>query len=1573
MAFWDDALKNVGNFFGGIFGGGNDEKKKREEERNNNFRSPSSRPSIQTSNAPQNQQNNQLEVRKPQNMFSLENGLSSNLRLPNSPQTAIKVEDNRNDKQKELDRLYQENIDKAREEAKRQSDQAAEKQDFFGKFWRWTGADGDRETTENIAQQTARRRASQQYQDKYGWNKDKDVLKYNKGTMDMANEGVKKAKDRIEGTKKTIEVMRYIPGAGLGELGANAIRGNFSGSREADDTLLQEQMDLTPAQIKTLSPEDRSKYLGFAKAGLGAGVLDLAGLGAGSFAKSAAKGGVKQAIKMGAKTNLRNVAREAATKQGAKLIARNAVIGAGAGAGISGGGAKLMGADDEAALEAASRGAFGGLFGGLASSPLDIATTSLARGRNAKTAVRNAISEGDVATNIDAAKKTAIKVQQPREIEVSDASGEMTNIPIRNDKPEPRPIRDVSGDTPGVNQVNVPTANERAAQKFAEQPQARPDRRLQGVNPADVGNTGMFTRAEIDAERAALDEALKNREIDVEAYRAASEQLDSLKAFDDVPEGMKIDVREVKNIPVEDKTVVPMDLPEDPGTVRATSAADINNARSAEVAARQPIALPAEVQNVLDNPKQFNKRQVAAARNQRKLAKQMAKTQEDTAEALSRIESASPAAQSGEGFVPTGEFGKSVNGGAYQKVTRANEMQQAVQETANLAPVDVIRTARTNQNETGGFNRRDIRNIAALFEQKRIPRGTPEWNEARQILKEDGTIWGQTGALRNYTMRRSASADELISRFESKIYRLVDDPSKIDSRLFDEVDAAETRFVETRDSALQAYNRFTENPTRDNAKAYHTAQDAADAADKQAKMTEFKVANASLKGNKDIQQARELEKMAQSADMYQMDAVDASMLSGTGTFVRNFVNAAVSGVEEGMFGRVGARIASLTPKSRKNDIKVGGGFGRGSVSGFKQGAVNLVDASKARGSVAGKNPIEHAKNWATTGNQLGDTVIDAQTSRNTLDHYTQVLKSQGYKGRELRDRASVMARQDPDDISDTYSKAARVAAGLGSGVTRNNKVETLVKNVISDGISGGNPNAATENVAKLITRLTLGFPTAIGRSVVEGGKRFTLGAPTFIKALATPDPQARALLVKEGIKQAGSGALVIPPMFYALGASGAITGSYPDDKAERERWEREGITENSIKIGDDYYQLPAYLGSWAIPGLFYAGLGRNGGDWGAAAGDVAKAAPDLLPTGGIDSVLDVVNGRKPIDKYLSQLIPSAVRASTPAGALLNQLAKSFDPTQNETSDGSVGENIISKIMSGIPGLANTLPDKTDSEGNPLANPDPFSLALGASSTEQDAGVQRSAELNEQTNSTISALNEYGAFNDPNLKAVIDNEDTKKLYNAIASGEQVNPEDLKKVQEAMVKGVSAEGTDTAYLEREQYDTNLAVLNMKRSLMASDPTVKPSSLEKIDVAIKRGEIYKEYEVPYKMIESYQDTSLTEWREMGDPDSDDYNPEMYEQLFAMDEAMAKAGVSYKSGNLKKPKYYSKTSGGRGGRGRGRGGSRAFSSEFGKLQAGRGAPTVQAYETIDQRSGSVPVIQVQRPNIVHKIGFSG
>ena len=157
------------------------------------------------------------------------------------------------------------------------------------------------------------------------------------------------------------------------------------------------------------------------------------------------------------------------------------------------------------------------------------------------------------------------------------------------------------------------------------------------------------------------------------------------------------------------------------------------------------------------------------------------------------------------------------------------------------------------------------------------------------------------------------------------------------------------------------------------------------------------------------------------------------------------------------------------------------------------------------------------------------------------------------------------------------------------------------------------------------------------------------------------------------------------------------------------------------------------------------------------------------------------------------------------------------------------------------------------------------------------------------------------------------------------------------------------------------------------MEADKSTKPSSIKDIDIAITRGNIYKENKIPYELIQAYKDTELKEWRAMGNPESEDYDKEMYDQLANLDALMTDKEVSFKKGNPKKNKYDTKESlAKKGGSGRGGGKGRMGTTDFGTINSLGTGPKVKEYESISTSSGSVPVIGVKRPNIVKKISVS-
>ena len=1052
---------------------------------------------------------------------------------------------------------------------------------------------------------------------------------------------------------------------------------------------------------------------------------------------------------------------------------------------------------------------------------------------------------------------------------------------------------------------------------------------------------------------------------------AADPELQSMLSKGEQPEapvGTPIKVKEATGIPVRDEVTVPQNLPETPGTVRVTEANAPMNAKTAAVAAQTPAPiLPKEVQEILDNPKKFNKRQVAAARNQRKLARQMAKTQEDTNAAIQRIESAkSPTTPQGEGFAPTGEFAKGRRGNAYQKASGEAEAALGRAEMANRSVDDLLEEVATKESFTPG----DRRRITAAMEN--IAKADPNNAEVRMVLRKlqtkSRTELGQALAMIPKVIRRSASADTLVNRWESKIARALDNPAKMADNDLAEVMRANDNFTLARDRAAQLEEQFRRTGSESDFKAWEEAHNAARKADADAKFTEVSVAKRVLKGEKGAHVNKVLDDLKKESDVNTMDLITANMLSGTATGFRNTFGTELAGVENRLFANTRAKVTKAIFGEN-----VGGYNRQGARMGRKIGMVKLGRDAARRAEIGGKNPLEWVKNWSTTINSGGESSLQSQVYSRLGKYYEREFKAQGLTGKELDMRMRHAMITDPDAMGEIYLDAAMKSSGLTGLFEKGQTIEKAV----TDWVGKGTDSKALQGASKLIMRMAVGFPTATANFMYQSAKRLTLGLPSYLETgvkLAKGDKLGAAQAFERGLKEAGSGAAILG-LGAALGKAGMISGPYPTDPDERARWEREGISENSIKIGGAWYPIPQGAGMLGLPLMTGAAIGREG-DSNESLKELysPKSLSKLLPTDQIQGFLNMASGDgAPQD--VKNFVASSVRAATPAGALLNQIAKSFDDTKNDTTTKDLWSNIIDQVASGIPVVNNMMdiPDKVDDAGNPIQNPNPAQIAFGATSATQQAGEARSAQITGDINAKLQGIGQYGIFDDPVMEGVLDDE-TKLLYNQAKQGKELDESDVKKLEEALVKGVSSEGTDTAYLERGEYDTNLAVLKLKRDMMQADKTTKPSSLKDIETAIKRGEVYKEAQVPYDLISEYKSIGVDEWRKMGigpedeDHDPDLYNPEMYQKLWELDQKMTKAGVSYRKGALDKNKYFLKEkkagSGSRGGSGQ-----RNLGGDFGKLDGGAFAPKVQGYESIDQQSGAIPIIRTFRPNIVHKI----
>lgn len=901
-----------------------------------------------------------------------------------------------------------------------------------------------------------------------------------------------------------------------------------------------------------------------------------------------------------------------------------------------------------------------------------------------------------------------------------------------------------------------------------------------------------------------------------------------------------------------------------------------------------------------------------------KLTKPTSKAVKKTAQADLPEVQVGDSAKTGTTGKSTGKYSK---GQQYEKTSVEASRLRGEREAANTSYNKFVQKIDKNKSMNGA----DRDTAVAL--QKRFKPGTPEHRKLGDMVNKYHTESAQTLSTIERTVRKTADAKQITDRFANKLYSSIDDNQTLSDKSFESVVKRNEDFTAARDAQNAAIEQFNNSPSEANVKDVVDAFNKADAADRAARFEEYKVAAEAAKGSKNPKAKKLVRDLEKDAGVYTMDWVDSSLLSSTRVMLNNFINTLTSRGEEQLFGKAGAALAR---KLTKADI--GGGSIEGGRFGAKLGSKNLIADTKLRQNAKGNALVRSIKNYTTTGNTLGERNTFAAAYSGIFDYYRQQLKKAGYSGDELGRRSLVNSLADPDGIKETYMNHALAANAMSSMTNGHNA--TKFESWLTDSISRKlGDSAAAKTGAKSMTRILVGFPTVIVRSAQQGAKRSLLGtfsaAQAVVNAAKGGDKALTAQLIKNSVKEAGSGATMMA-LGAALGNAGLITGAYPSDKNERELWKREGRTENSIKIGDNWYSLPAALGVFALPFMLGANAGQNMRDGKPPTDNVAQSTistlVNTLPTdnlGNAISFLDDLQAGRDTSKYLSQTGASFVKSVTPLSSLVGQIAKMFDPTANDTTQGDALAQMVAKVQNGIPGAANALPDKKVN-GNTIENPSPIAILFGAISKEQGAGVKKTNQIAQQLKGTQKTLSDYGVFTN-DVRGILDDE-TKAVFDKAKSGDTVSEDEMKSLIKGVTKGVS-ETEDTRFLEDGKYDANLAVLKAKRDMLAADPTTQRSTLKNYDKQITRGEIYKDRQTPYELIDQYKSINLTEWRNMGDTESDSYNKKLYDALWALDEAMTKKGVSRNSSDESKQKYYAKEKK----TGRGRGGGRSLTNAAG------------------------------------------
>jgi len=168
---------------------------------------------------------------------------------------------------------------------------------------------------------------------------------------------------------------------------------------------------------------------------------------------------------------------------------------------------------------------------------------------------------------------------------------------------------------------------------------------------------------------------------------------------------------------------------------------------------------------------------------------------------------------------------------------------------------------------------------------------------------------------------------------------------------------------------------------------------------------------------------------------------------------------------------------------------------------------------------------------------------------------------------------------------------------------------------------------------------------------------------------------------------------------FELGKNGLYTGSLPSDETERNLWELQGKTPNSILIGGKYYNLDKIspLGYILAGGANLAQGSATGlPGVGEASLQTIKGLKDMTFLQGMSNVINAFDDPK---RYGQNLLSSQISSFIPA--IVAASARQADPIKRDVKGEGVFDGIENSVMNRIPGLKDNLPAKRDSLGNEL--------------------------------------------------------------------------------------------------------------------------------------------------------------------------------------------------------------------------------------------------------------------------------
>jgi hypothetical protein len=391
-------------------------------------------------------------------------------------------------------------------------------------------------------------------------------------------------------------------------------------------------------------------------------------------------------------------------------------------------------------------------------------------------------------------------------------------------------------------------------------------------------------------------------------------------------------------------------------------------------------------------------------------------------------------------------------------------------------------------------------------------------------------------------------------------------------------------------------------------------------------------------------------------------------------------------------------------------------------------------------------------------------------------------------------------------------------------------------------------------------------------------------------------------------------------------------------------------------IGDRYIPVAA-AGTVAIPLILGNGI-QQAYDVGEKGGNTQEVVSAFVNSAGLNTlknagVASVFGG----DNNLQSSVDAALReggdlvngAAQFGGNIVRQyipsLASDINAGLDQTNLNPTHETAETKVTNENPETGRQVTDVLGTEVNKTLNKIPFAsqnldrkpdtaskdLIDRITKGDRETGTQADDRVRQQSLKEIKAqlVRDKVPIQSEAIKAAMDDGDYEKArrgldYQIVEEQSKPDPSEskIKKLQDQRAQADMGERgvpfTDDGIKARTEdgdYDKAIEGLQYQLQKAQGDKNTPKSKLKQIQDSVMRLRVANEKEYAPSTIAAYAKTSNSEWRSMGDPRSEDYDPDMYNLLAQYDADLAANGVSASTKDGSKPKYYNSKGSGKGG----------------------------------------------------------